>query len=64
MEYLKLSEGEFQLTETKQVEKVYRVEDLKADRAIYVAEIAMYQAKIDEIDAILGAAEKVGVKTK
>ncbi len=61
MAYTKLSEDEVQLTETKQVEKVFNVQNLKADRAIYVAEIAMYQAKIDEIDAILGEAVKVGV---
>lgn len=64
MEYLKLSEDKFKLTETKQVEKVFNVQDLKNDRAIYVAEIAGYQEKIDAIDAILGEAVKVGIDIK
>ena len=64
MEYLKLSEDQFKLTETKQVEKVFNVQDLKADRVIYLAEIAEYQAKIDAIDAILGEAVKVGIDIK
>jgi len=61
MPYEKQSETQLKVTETKQVEKVYNITDLKNDRAIYVAQIAEYQAKIDEVDVLLSEASKLGI---
>lgn len=62
MEYEKKNEKEFTSTETKEEVKTYNITDLKNDRAIYVSEIAQYQAKIDAVDVLLAEAEKLGVE--
>ena len=61
MEYTKISDTKFKASESKVEEKEYNIVDLKNDRAIYVAEIAQYQAKVDAVDVLLAKADELGV---
>lgn len=62
--YEKVSDEKFTSTETKEEVKTFSIADLNNDRAIYIAEIAVYQAKVDAVDALLAEAEKLGIVEK
>ena len=57
----KISETEFTGTETKTVETIYSLIDLKNDKQIYEAEILNYQEKIAAVDALIAKAEEFGI---
>ena len=61
MQYIKISEKEFKTVENKVEENVYNITSLKNDRSFYQENVDKYQAKIDEIDALLNEAKKLGV---
>lgn len=58
--------GGLKIVETKSVERTVSIADVKANRAIYVQQIAeateKYTALIEECDAILAEAEKLGLQ--
>lgn len=57
----KVRETAFTKTDTTTEVREYTLTDLRNDRAIYVQQIAEYQAKIDAVDALLAEAEKLGI---
>lgn len=57
----KFSDTEIQIVETKQQIQRYTIADLKNDKAIYLAHVAEYQKKADDVDVLLAQAAALGV---
>ena len=60
----KISDTEISSTETKTVEAVHSIPGLIGTKKMLEKEIAYKQKQLDEINALLGEAEKLGISIK